>query len=217
MQDYTLNEKEKENYIQEVIKKPNKTLEITFASGRVFKNIEYNEENLSKIVTVQEEQVQKAIANKKVFKDKQGYAKMATLLTLSLSTAASTLGSMTLIANSVDPVFVGVGVGVLMIFSNIPSTYKLVKNSEKLKELEKLAYRNEHKDQLDRIKEYENALAGLPRKKRQKFRQKDPFSILHVEQFSQKDLETIVENIEKEDSFQFAYKRTTTKKTRNEN
>lgn len=206
MQDYTLDEKEKENYILKVRKNSNKTLDIVFANGRVFKNIEYNEENIEKIIKTQENQVDKAIAREKVFKDKYGYAQAATILSLSLSTAVSTIGGMVLVNNSIDPIIIGTGIGALMIFGNIPAACKLIKSRKRVAELEKLSYRNEHKEQLDQMKKYENALSGLPKKKQHLFRQKDAFSILNVDDFSKGDMETIVENIEKEESFQFVYK-----------
>ena len=56
---------------------------------------------------------------------------------------------------------------------------------------------------------YHNALGGLNRRAAAHFSEsEDPYCILDIDEYEKKDLEIMMENIEKEESFGFTYKKT---------
>ena len=81
MKNYALNSSEAERFITDVRENSNGTLTITFADGKVFRNIAYTPENIQKIIAQQEEQAAKGISNYKVFKRKESRAEGRLLLT----------------------------------------------------------------------------------------------------------------------------------------
>lgn len=202
MKDYSMNKKEKETYIKKVkkLKKGNTDcLEIEFADGRKFKNITYSPENIEKITQLQEEQAKTGIARKKTFERQQLTDKtrvMTGLILGSLLTAAGTQAT-------------GHGAIPFAALSFICTGAYLtsyVSITGKVKELEKLEYRNKNKADLDALRQYRNALTGLSKSKRNYIKKtKEPFSILNINNFSKKDLEKIISNIEREKTYDFDY------------
>lgn len=224
MKDYRVNKKEQPAYIIEAVpgtytvQEKGKTadvetLEVHFADGKVFKNVKYDKENLDKIIKRQEEQAAQGVENLPVFKRR---------LTLSgIMAAASIVGGPFIAANVVpaveqamqvesDPTRISLATGVLVLCGVIPSAVSALKNLPIIKELKKIKYRDEHREQLDHFDDYENALVGLTEAQQTdyleaKSTQEDPFCITKIDQFTIGEMETIVENIEREKAFQFTY------------
>lgn len=224
MRDYRLNRKQQPNYIIEarpnmvVINEGNEvqeteTLDIYFADGKVFKNVRYDEENLKKIADRQEQQATEGITNLPIFEKR--------LTRSGIITAASIVGG-PIIASGIshvvaqslqtpaDPTMVVCAGGILALCGAIPAAISLARNLPIVKELKKLKYRNEHREELDRFDEYENALAGLPKSVTADFMTakengEDPFSTSNVDGFTQQEMETIISNIEREKEFGFTY------------
>ena len=74
-----------------------------------------------------------------------------------------------------------------------------MQNHGKVKELEKIEYRDTHKEQLSNIGGYANSLVGVSAKVASLIEEEEnPFSILNIDSFSQEDLETIIDNMERE-------------------
>lgn len=212
MKNYAINAKDNEKYIQYVEKNRDGTITIVFADGRVFDNIVCCEENLEKIIAVQEEQAKKGIDNYKIFKTKENKSKALTLIsgigTLAVTTGITMAPAVNNALSSQSPVLVAAGVGLITILGTIPAFAKLRRDRGKVKELEKLRYRNKHKKELDSYAEYPNALAGIyPDTAKWISSTKDPFSILNIDEYSQYDLEQIVSNINVEKSYDFTYKK----------
>lgn len=224
MRDYRLNRKQQPDYIIEAIPKTSvfeeagetetyDTLDIKFADGKVFKNVMYDEENLKKIEDRQEQQVTEGITNLPIFEKR--------LTRSGIMTAASIVGGPVIasgishvaaqsLQTPVDPTMVVCAGGVLALCGAIPAAISLVKNLPIVKELKKLKYRNEHRDELDHFEDYENALAGFSNGvagnyMAAKLNDEDPFSISNVDGFTQKEMETIVSNIEREKELGFTY------------
>ena len=181
-------------------------LSIVFADGRVFKNVVYSEENLAKIIAQQEKQAKAGVENIGVFEKRKTRA--------GIMTAASIAGGPVIgavVAGLLpNPFTVAVAAGVLTIATAIPAVYSLVKNSGKVSELRKIKYRDEHRKKLNEYSNFENALVGLPRRKQKWFAEMaesegDPFSIVEIDSFSQRDLEQIVENMDTEKTYGFTY------------
>ena len=101
----------------------------------------------------------------------------------------------------VDPTAItfAIGTGVITILGSIPAFSKLMQNHAKVKELEKIEYRDTHTEQLENIEAYANSLVGVPSKVARLIEEEqNPFSILNIDSFSQEDLETIIDNMERE-------------------
>ena len=224
MKDYRLNKKEQPAYIIKAVPvtltvgengktDDVQTLEVHFADGKVFKNVKHDKENLDKIIKCQEEQAAKGVENLPVFKRR---------LTMSGVMAAAAIVGGPIIASNVvpaveqamqvesDPARITLATGVLVLCGAIPSAISALKNLPIIRELNKVKYRNEHREQLDHFDDYENSLVGLKETQqtdylKAKSTQEDPFCITKIDQFTIGEMETIVGNIEREKAFQFTY------------
>lgn len=205
MKDYSLDKEQSKHYIKDfrtVKTETGDAYEIIFADGTVFKNVQANEANLQKIEKIQEEQAKKGVENKETFISRRTKTGVLTGLSAvaagvagyGLTTLASTMGL-------VDPTALtfAIGTGVITILGSIPAFSKLVQNHGKVKELEKIEYRDTHKEQLGNIEAFANSLVGVPSKVARLIEEEqNPFSILNIDSFSQEDLETIIDNMERE-------------------
>lgn len=205
MKDYSLDKEQSKHYIKDfrTVKTENgDEYEIIFADGTVFKNVQANEENLKKIERIQEAQAKKGVENKETFISRRTKTGVLTGLSAvaagvagyGLTTLASTMGF-------VDPTAItfAIGTGVITILGSIPAFSKLMQNHAKVKELEKIEYRDTHTEQLENIEAYANSLVGVPSKVAILIEEEqNPFSILNIDSFSQEDLETIIDNMERE-------------------
>lgn len=205
MKVYVSKKNEKKDYIKDVKECNDGTLKITFADGRSFKNIEMTDENIEKINKVQEEQARKGLNNYVVFKNRfikaivyLGCSGLATGLVL---VSAFNYPQMT-------PVELFTGLGVINVFGTIPSFCKLIRNKLKINELDKVNFRDNNIDKLKNYKNYENSLAGLNSCTSNYFNECSPdeaFAIINVDNYNISDLETIVSNIDNEESLGFTY------------
>ena len=205
MKDYSLDKEQSKHYIKDfrtVKTETGDAYEIIFADGTVFKNVQANEANLQKIEKIQEEQAKKGVENKETFISRRTKTGVLTGLSAvaagvagyGLTTLASTMGL-------VDPTALtfAIGTGVITILGSIPAFSKLMQNHAKVKELEKIEYRDTHTEQLENIEAYANSLVGVPSKVARLIEEEqNPFSILNIDSFSQEDLETIIDNMERE-------------------
>lgn len=220
MKDFRLDRKADPKYILDVKTSKDKiqteegaksqeTLSVRFADGRVFKNIHYSEENISKIIDQQEKQAKAGVENISVFEKRKTNA--------GIMTGASIIGGpvigavATAVAGaSANPLAFAIGTGVVTLAAAIPSLYSLFKNGAKVKELNKIKYRDEHKEELRAYPLYQNALVGLSTKTRNWFELMDqeghdPFCITEIDSYTQSDLEQIMENMDTEKQYQFTY------------
>ena len=205
MKDYSLDKEQSKHYIKDfrTVKTENgDEYENIFADGTVFKNVKADEANLQKIERIQEEQAKKGVENKETFISRRTKTGVLTGLSAvaagvagyGLTTLASTMGF-------VDPTAItfAIGTGVITILGSIPAFSKLMQNHAKVKELEKIEYRDTHTEQLENIEAYANSLVGVPSKVARLIEEEqNPFSILNIDSFSQEDLETIIDNMERE-------------------
>ena len=220
MKYYRLDRKADPKYILDVItskdtirtedgKKVQETLSVKFADGRVFKNVNYDEENIAKIIAQQEKQAKDGISYINDFEKRKTKA--------GVMTGASIVGgpvigvaAATMAGSSANPVAFAIGTGIITLAAAIPSLYSLFKNGAKVKELNKIKYRDEHREKLRAYPLYENALVGLSARKRNWFEAmskegNDPFCITEIDSYSQNDLELIMENMDTEKQYQFVY------------
>ncbi|MBQ2910577.1 MAG: hypothetical protein IJE53_07190 [Bacilli bacterium] len=216
MKDFRLDRKADPKYILDVKPVKNRptaegeeareTLTITFADGRKFDNIEYSAENIQTIIAQQERQARAGVKNLPVF---QGRKTIAGVMTAASIVGGPVIGAVT--STAIDnPIALAIGTGVVTLAALIPSACSLVKNAGKVKELRKIKFRDVHRKELETYPNYENALAGLPTRKRQWFEGmanegQDPFCITEIDSYTQRDLEQIMENMETEKQYTFKY------------
>ena len=107
-----------------------------------------------------------------------------------------------------NPVVVAAGIGMITILGSIPAVAKLFRETEKVAELEKLEFLSKNGSKLRNYRSYHNSLRGLNNRAAAHFkREEDPYCILDIDEYDKKDLEIIMENIEKEEAFGFSYKK----------
>ncbi len=213
MKDYTLDQNSKKKYIVDMFVAENKTITIIFADGTRFENIAYTDDNLDLIAKVQEGQAKVAVNKLPIFRRK---ASNADLGMCAATGAAFIVGGCLSCFTSVchSPAESVALVGTVTLCGFIPSFIHAIHEKEKLKELEKIKYRDDHRDELDSYKELPNSLAGVKNRRHFAFcrsHEEDPFSILAIDCFSKKDLETIVDNVERENEFGFTYQKRVTR------
>lgn len=212
MKNYALNSSEAERFITDVRENSNGTLTITFADGKVFKNIAYTPDNIQKIIAQQEEQAAKGISNYKVFKKKESRAEGRLLLT-GIGLCGATYGVFCIPAveqaiQQTNGWPVTLGVGLVLVLGVIPGYARIVRENKRVRELEKLKYRQEHLEDLRSYQQYPNSLSGVnPRVANWIQSEGDPFGILNIDQYDEEDLKQICGNIETEKEFGFQYKK----------
>ena len=215
MKDYSIGECKK-NYILRIEEELNgESFTVVFANGSRFTDVEMNEENIKKIIAIQDRQAKEGVANKNVFVGKRTKAGILTGLNAVALLAASTAAtSIPFVANALagqSPVVVAAGIGTISILGSIPSIAKLVKECDKVSELEKLEYLQKNRAKLENFRSYHNVLRGLNRSAANHFaNSENPYCILDIDEFEKKDLEQMMENIEKEEAFGFTYKKKNT-------
>lgn len=214
MKDYSLNQQQAKDYLLDyrlVQNGEEETYDVTYADGRVFGHVTANEENLRKIERVQEAQAEKGVANKHVFQSRRTKAGLATFASAALSSMAG-MGIASVIPQLQNApqseLTLAIGVGVVTILGSIPAFAKFLKNNAKVKELNKIEFRNEHMEELQRIDQYANSLSGVSTGTIALIEEEErPFSILNIDRFTQSDLEKIVDNMEREQKTGFQYTR----------
>lgn len=212
MKDYTLGNKNKEDYITKVIKEKDNTYTIKLADGKVIRRINVNEENFAKIIEIQEKQASEGVNNLSKHLDKARDFKNRCVITF-LGSATVGTGLLCAFANNgvqtlENPLVLALSAGVVTALATIPSLAKLVKQNKIVEEIKKIDYRDNHRIYLDNFKNSQNALNGLNKIKANKLKKEEnPFSILNIDDFSQKDLESIVEYMKLEETLGFSYKK----------
>ena len=225
MKDYTIKAEEKKDYIldfEEVtegkrkplfgkrttdkevsedtqVEEDTRTYNIYFADGKKFGKVVASEANLKKIEEIQERQATAGVSNMKFFKARRTKSGIMTAVSAAVSTGVGV--ALTSAATGIglaDPTGLtfAIGTGIITILGTIPAFAKFMKDRGTVKELEKIEYRNDHNETLGQIQNYDNALVDVSSEVVQLIEEEThPFSILNIERFSQKDLETIIDNI----------------------
>ena len=212
MKDYSIGDNKK-RYILKIEKnQEDGTFTVFFADGTKLNDVEANEANIRKVIETQAKQAKFAVDNKEVFVGKKTKAGIMTSLftgsVLAATIAVSNIPVVDRVLAAQDPVVVAAGIGVITVLGSIPGFAKLMRESAKVTELEKLEYLRDNMNKLGSYKNYHNSLNGLSKKVASHFGEsKDPYCILDIDEYDIKDLKTIMENIEKEESFGFTYKK----------
>lgn len=210
MKEYIIDENERKQYITNFTREKNGTLSVEFADGRVFNNIEYSDENIEKIITIQEEQARRGIDHYKVFKRRLNTSKIKTAAafvgTLGASIGATFIPAVSQAVESNHPLVVCLGIGAVTVLGTIPAYAKLYRDSKVVEELDKIKYRDTHRKELATIRDHENSLAGLDQHRTGWMKRvEDPFSIANIDRYDIEDLETIVDNINVENNLGLTY------------
>ncbi len=202
----------KSEFITEVVDMGDGTLDVHFADGSVYHRVSYNENNLKKIKDIMETQASRGVENYSSFSIKTKVSKCMSFV-VPLVVFSGTMSTITDQELESDPIVVATKVGLVTVLSAIPMGIKFIKDKRTSDELKKIDYCNSNKEQLSKFRDYENSLVGLSKEVQSMLLHPsfnfdgDPFSILNVDNFSIKDLEKIMQNIEKERKLGFEYKK----------
>ena len=223
MRDYRINKQEDPFYITttDVVKsglegkeKPT-SFNIHLANGTILKGQEYTKENLEKVKAKQEQQATDGVANAPKFRFRRTAAGITNGLSLAVASApvlsnifvqsmeqASQMES--------EPSKIVLAAGVLGIVGVITSALSLKKNVPIVKELDKLEYRDAHREELNNLGKYYNSLANLPETRAEEIEEirangEDPFGVDRIDSFTTSEMKTIVDCIEAEKTLGFTY------------
>ncbi len=212
MKDYRMSKNVRGSYITKIEKGKNDTLEIVLADGRRFKNIEDNEKNIERLNSIMEEQAKDGVRSYITLKNKEQDSRIKMFLS---STAICAGGLASMVIPQVydyaghNPVTFTIGLGTVAILGAIPAYCSFRKNHAKVRELDKIRYRDSYRDRLDSFMNYENSLSGLSSDKVKYFEStEEPFSMINIDKFDEADLQQIVGNMQFEDELGVTYKKT---------
>ena len=110
------------------------------------------------------------------------------------------VGDVALYTNGADIKMV-TGLGVVCLGGVVAGALGVKRNNDKIQEIEKIQYRDEHFDVLVTYPEYDNSLRGLSSKSHfENYRNKpeNAFDFIYLDKYSKEDLEKIVRNIHQE-------------------
>lgn len=178
-----------------------KDITVEFADGTKYV-VKNTPENIGKISTAMENQALAGTSN-------LGYFKLSNVGCCA-GAFASIVGGMFggVLASNIGA---GASLGCLILGIGISAypIYKAVGNSMKITEIEKIQYRNAYSDRLDVVKVYENALANVSNNSVREHIEShdDPFNAMYLNEFTKKDLQAIVKDVDREKKFGFTYKK----------
>ena len=206
MYDYSLNDEERKLFIlkHEKVKINNEDkIKVYYADGSV-DIIDDLDDNLDIIESKKDKQIDSALNNEESITRKINWS---ILNEMGLSTTACVAG--TVIAsnlpcdNEVKGIVVA-GLGVIYLGSIL---YALKKSAPK-KELAKLKYLRENLDILSTYSQHSNSLNGLNNRTKHTIRSREnPYSSLYVEDYNVSTLETIKDNIDRANHFNYETKK----------
>lgn len=212
MQDYSLTKKDQKNFVISYKKEQDGTYSVTFADGSVFKHIEANEENIEKLESLLDSQIKDGKKRynllRKRTKCSMGVMVATPVAIATASTLVTNIPAIDSVMSTYNPVGLACGIGVITILGSIPAYCKMRRNLDAVLEIDKIKYVESHRDVLDTFREHPNALVGISERTQTFIRSKrDPFNVECLQRISLTDLRKIVENIEKEESLGFTYKK----------
>ena len=178
-----------------------KDIIIEFADGTKYV-VKNTPENVGKISTTMENQALSGTSNLVYFKLSNVGCCAGAFASIVGGMIGGVLASNLGIGASLGCLILGVGISVCPV-------YKAVGNSMKITEIEKIQYRNTYSDKLDKVKVYENALANVSNNSVREHIEShdDPFNAMYLDEFTKKDLQAIVKDVDREQKFGFTYKK----------
>ena len=212
MQDYSLTKKDQKNFVISYKKDEDGTYSIVFADGSVFKHIEANEENIEKIEGLLDSQINDGKRRynllRKRTKGSMGVMVATPVAIVAASALVTNIPAIDSVVSTYNPASIACGIGVITILGSIPAYCKMKKNLDTVLEIDKIKYVENHRAVLDTFRDHPNALVGISNRTQTFIRSKrDPFTVSNLQKISLTDLRKIVENINKEESLGFTYKK----------
>lgn len=227
MKDYRIrnNRQEDPYYITEVDivksglegKEKPTSFNVHLANGTILKGQEYTEENLKKLKAKQEKQAKEGVENAPKFRLRRTFAGIANGLSLAATSApilskifVQSVEQASQIENEPNKIFIAAGV--IGLFGAITTALSLKKDVPIVRELNKLEYRDAHRETLDSIEKYYNSLANLPEERAEEIRRirangEDPFGADRIDSFTTSEMESIVNCVEAEKNLGFTYQK----------
>lgn len=210
MKNLALKREDEKNFIV-AIEEEEKTphFRVKYADGTTIGSIINNQENYNKLEQIMEEQAATAVEHHKSYKGKVVTDGVGMILSASVPPVGAYIVNSNLPLAQENPEVAMIAAGVIALGSIAHFVYKWVKDRATLKEVEKIKYRDEHREILDGFKDHPNALNGIEDPTYSNIvKAKKPFGIINLDHISDKELERIVENIEKENDLPVTYAKT---------
>ena len=176
-------------------KKKTKDVVVSYAKGSDMV-IPQKRDTLSHINDLMAKQYELFSGNVKNFK----LCRKAWIGEMVVSTGLGVAGDVALYTNGADIKMV-TALGVVCLGGVVAGALGVKRNNDKIQEIEKIQYRDEHFDTLVTYPEYNNSLRGLSSKSHfENYRNKPEkaFDFIYLDKFSKEDLEKIVRNIHQE-------------------
>ena len=206
MKDLTFKKAEKKEYIINIEEDKGNTLIVNYADGGYSRKIQNTSNNIKLAEDKMEQQAKTAVEKIKSYKTK------VTMDKLALAVHATTPSGTAYILNSNfdvyqdNPQTLMLVTGTVTLVGVFAWMMQYLKDKSRLKEVEKIKYRDDNREKLEGFKEHCNSLNGLHQKTiRNLTREENPFGIRNLDNLSQKTLERIIENIEREEQIPFTY------------
>lgn len=199
MEVLTRNKKDKPNYIVRVT--DGDTLHVKFADGTVYDDYENSKANEDLFNDVMEKQVEEGIKNIGTFKSLLGVDIAASLI--SATATVATVAGTNILESAPEEVKIGTIItgGIIALGTAIRANI----NNRKVKEIKKFQKRNEMSEDLANLEIYPHALIGLRGRIVSLVKSTpNPFVAINSEEYTEKDLEKIKKNIERDKVFQKA-------------
>ena len=147
MNDYSLNNNEKSDYIVDIHLNGDKTFDVIFLDGSRMNGILGTKENYSKVKKKMEEQAKNGVQHYSIFKKDQKKSVARTIAiasgigacSISLCSAVPTLSQIV----SKNPPVTVLGIGAVTLLGTLPSIRRMRQSSKRLEELDKIKYRDQ--------------------------------------------------------------------------
>ena len=189
------------------------TIEVTYADGRVFGDIENTEEMREKIKGKQKTQIENGLELLPGLKTKVKLLKNSSLIAGLIGIGSITTGYIISHQSLMSPeenTLALAALGTIAIFSEIPIHASLRKDVPKYKELSKFDMLKQYEQELKETPNYRNSLVGVKSEIADFIEEcyangEDPFALSDGSPLEQKDIRQILNNLETEKNMGFQY------------
>lgn len=208
MKDLTLKKEEQKDFIIDIVEDEEclGTLKVLYADGGYNKALQNISKNIDIAEEKMEEQAKTAVTNLKKYKNNVTKDNIKMVLS-----GAIPLGSACILHSNIEtlqdnPLVLFTAFGAVALFGIGKFCIDKKADMKKLKEVEKIKYRDDNREVLDTFKEHYNSLNQLSDTEIKNLtRTENPFGIRNLDNLTQNTLETIISNIEREEQLPFVY------------
>lgn len=211
MKDLTLKKEEQKDFILDIVEDDASlgTLKVLYADGGYNKAVQNTSKNIQLAEEKMEEQATTAVANLKKYKSKVKTDTAKMVLSGAVPAGAGYILHSNIETLQDNPTVLFTTLGIVAVLGMGKYCLERIKDKKKLKEVEKIKYRDDNREILETFADHYNSLNELNDKTvRNLTITENPFGIRNLDNLSQETLETIIANIEREEKIPFTYAKT---------